>query len=356
MPIPSPDQSERFVQLDALRFFFAVVVVMFHTIGGITPVHGGYAVDFFFILSGFVLSHALIRRPVSAGEFAWARLARLYPLHLVTLAALICLVAGLLGHPPRQYSHEALALHLVLLQGVWAIDFHTWNFPAWSISVEVAVNLLLLYPIVRARSVRVAAGVVLASWLGILIAWGPVFDKFTVQPIPGTFLAGGLLRGAAGIVLGYLLYEAYLRLRPRAIARPMGGAATGFEVIGIGMLTLSLWNDGPLWTVLPLPLSALLILQMAVMPGRVSMTLQGRLFAFLGNISYSIYLVHIPLFLVFVGTGFLRLGDTTFTPVWLIYFVLMLLLSSVSYRRLEQPVQRGLMRLYKGWRTSNAIP
>jgi peptidoglycan/LPS O-acetylase OafA/YrhL len=356
MPLLSPNQSERFVQLDALRFFFAVVVVMFHTIGGVTPVHGGYAVDFFFILSGFVLSHALIRRPVSAVEFAWARLARLYPLHLVTLGALVCLVAGLLAHPPRQYSHEALGLNLVLLQGIWALDFHAWNFPSWSISVEFAINVVLLYPIVRMRSVLLAVIVVLSSWLGILLAWGPVFDKFTVQPIPGTFLAGGLLRGAAGIVLGYLLYEAYLRLRPRSVRRPMVVVATGCEAMGICLLTFSLWTDGMAWRLIPAPLSALLILQMAVMPGLVSRALQGRLFAFLGNISYSIYLVHIPVFLVFVGTGFLRLGDTTFTPIWIIYFVLMLLLSSISYRRLEQPAQRGLMRLYRGWRTSNAIP
>src|SRR5260221_9245150 len=106
--------AERFVQLDALRFFFAVIVVLVHTIGfRLTLIHGGYAVDFFFILSGFVLSHALICRPVSAAAFAWARLARLYPLHLVTLLWLLCLVVGTLADLPSHYQLETLGLNLV---------------------------------------------------------------------------------------------------------------------------------------------------------------------------------------------------------------------------------------------------
>src|SRR5439155_6926128 len=130
-PMFQPLQSSpgRFVQLDALRFFFAVIVVLVHTIGfRFTLIHGGFAVDFFFILSGFVLSHALICRPVSATEFAWARLARLYPLHLLTLLWLVCLVGGaIMADPPRQL--EALGLNVVLLQGAWSIGGPSWNFP-----------------------------------------------------------------------------------------------------------------------------------------------------------------------------------------------------------------------------------
>jgi peptidoglycan/LPS O-acetylase OafA/YrhL len=143
MPHPLQSHPERFVQLDALRFFFAVIVVLVHTIGfKLTLIHGGFAVDFFFVLSGFVLSHALICRPVSAAEFAWARLARLYPLHLVTLLWLVCLVGGAIADPPRHYQLAALGLNLVLLQGAWSLNVHAWNFPSWSISVEFLVKQL----------------------------------------------------------------------------------------------------------------------------------------------------------------------------------------------------------------------
>ena len=355
MSNPSQSRPERFVQLDALRFFFAVIVVLVHTIGfRLTLIHGGFAVDFFFILSGFVLSHALICRPVSAAEFAWARLARLYPLHLLTLLWLVCLVGEVMADPPRHYQFEALGLNLVLLQGAWSIGVHAWNFPSWSISVEFLVNLLILYPIVRTRNVGVAAIVVLLSWLAIIQVWGPVFDDFTIQPIQGTFLAGGLLRGAGGIVLGYLLYEAYLVLR-RRLAKSQGGVrlvATGFEVTAIALLVFSLWVDGRGWNLLPVPLSAALILQMATVPGHVATLLQRGPCAFLGNISYSIYLIHIPLFAMFVGADLLPLPDTAFSPVWFAYFGLLLVLSAISFRYLERPAQRGLMRLFKGWRTT----
>src|SRR5260370_30821561 len=97
MPRPPQCQPERFIQRDALRFFFAVIVVLVHTIGfRLTLVHGGYAVDFFFILSGFVLSPALICRPVSAAEFSLAPLAPLYPLPPATLLWLPCLVGATL--------------------------------------------------------------------------------------------------------------------------------------------------------------------------------------------------------------------------------------------------------------------
>src|SRR5437868_13768953 len=112
MSYPPQSAPQRFIQLDALRFFFAVIVVLVHTVGFNLPfILGGYAVDFFFILSGFVLSHALICRPVSAAEFAWARLARLYPLHLATLLWVLCLVAKEVANPPPDYPFAALGLN-----------------------------------------------------------------------------------------------------------------------------------------------------------------------------------------------------------------------------------------------------
>jgi peptidoglycan/LPS O-acetylase OafA/YrhL len=356
-PASAPPGIERFVQLDALRFFFALVVVLFHTTRGtIGPVHGGYAVDFFFILSGFVLSHALVGRPMTAGEFTWARVARLYPLHLVTLGWLICLVSKTMTDPPPNYLFDALGLNVVLLQGVWALNVQAWNFPSWSISVEFVVNVLLLYPIVRMRSVLVAAVVAFLSWLVVLLTWGPVFDDFTVQSVRGTHLAGGLLRGAGGILLGYLLYEAYLVLQPRRVTGELATRlATTFECVGMIGLVWCLWSGGTGWDLLPMPLSALLILQMATRPGHVSRLLQGRPFAHLGNISYSIYLIHIPLFATFEGAGFLEAGGPALRLVWFaLYLGLLLTLSMASHRYVERPAQRGLMRLFRGWRTSTA--
>jgi peptidoglycan/LPS O-acetylase OafA/YrhL len=342
----TPATPGRFVQLDALRFFFALVVVLVHTIGfKLTLIHGGYAVDFFFILSGFVLSHALISRPASAPAFTWARFARLYPLHFASLAWIFLLVGGAKAGAIAEYSSGALALHLGLLQGLGVLEVQSWNFPSWSISVEFLVNLLILYPIVVMRSVVAAVAAIVASLLIILQVWGPVFDQFNVQKVYGTVLSGGLLRGAAGILLGYLLYEAHLYLQPRLDVARYIFWATCFEALIIAALIFCLWIDDPAWNLLPAPLSALLILQMATVPGWLSMVLRSKPFSVLGNMSYSIYLIHVPLFLTFIGAGLLPTPDTTFTPVWFVYLALLLILASASFRYVERPAQRRLMRL-----------
>lgn len=194
--------TDRFVQLDALRFFFAVIVVLGHAFGfPQTLVHGAFAVDFFFILSGFVLSHALIGRPVSAAGFAWARLARLYPLHLLTLGWIVLIALRTVPQDLIPAAPE-LAVHLTMLQGLSLLSQHSWNHPSWSISVEFIVNILILYPVVRARSIAAAAIGVLAAFGTILIVWGPLFDGFSVEPVGSRLLSGGLLRGIGGILLG----------------------------------------------------------------------------------------------------------------------------------------------------------
>ncbi len=347
MPSPkAPYGSGRFVQLDAMRFFFALVVVLVHTIGfRLTFIHGGYAVDFFFILSGFVLSHALTSRPASAGAFAWARFARLYPLHFATLAWMFLLVGGAKPGAVVEYSSGALALNLGLLQGLGILEVQTWNFPSWSISVEFLVNLLILYPIVMMRGLLAGLAIVLGSIIAILYTWGPVFDQFNVQKVYGTILSGGMLRGTAGILLGYLLYEAHLLIQPRLDVARYHILATCFEILAILTLVFCLWIDARDWNILPAPLSALLILQMATIPGWLSKVLQSWPFSVLGNLSYSMYLIHAPLFLSFIGAGFLPLPETGLTSAWFAYFALLLILAAATFRYLERPAQRRLMRL-----------
>ncbi len=169
---------------------------------------------------------------------------------------------------------------------------------------------------------------------------GPVFDQFNVQKVYGTVLSGGLLRGTVGILLGYLLYEAHLFVRPRLDVGRYSIAATFFEVVAIVMLAFCMWTDDLRWNLLPAPLSALLVLQMAAVPGRLSKILQSSLFSALGNMSYSIYLIHVPLF------GILPMPETRFSSLWFAYFALLLILAAASFRYVERPAQRRLMRAF----------
>jgi peptidoglycan/LPS O-acetylase OafA/YrhL len=154
--------KKKYYQLDLLRGIAAVVVALSHfEIGSISVSHisGGLCVGFFFILSGFVLSHAyqaeVANKKLEFKNYFIARLARLYPLHLITLIAVasfygaVYLARSIVPVSPSIGLHasflqlvEALTLtHLLLGQSVG------FNTPSWSISVELwcSVYLFLLF-------------------------------------------------------------------------------------------------------------------------------------------------------------------------------------------------------------------
>src|SRR5690606_718800 len=138
--------------LTTLRFLAALWVVLFsawpHLDVGFVPtaVTKGYlGVEVFFVLSGFILSHVYLE---SAGRgdgfsyrgFLWARIARVYPMHLVTLAGMIGLgvaatVAGLTVSDSL-LGWRSLPAHLSLTHAWGLASSAAFNHPSWSISAE----------------------------------------------------------------------------------------------------------------------------------------------------------------------------------------------------------------------------
>jgi peptidoglycan/LPS O-acetylase OafA/YrhL len=327
----------RFHQLDALRFFFAMVVVLGHTAGWSNAFpRGAFAVDFFFVLSGFVLTHALLERPSTAGRFAWARFARLYPLNLLILVLMLLIPVDTPTYQPIGWWMSA-----AMLQGFGLIQVLQWNWPTWSISVELFVNIFILFPIIAGRRIALAALLVLASYAAIVEAVGFAFDHYTFQLLFGV-LPAPILRGIGGIVLGYLLYELHLAARGRIDTARLVWPATAVEVAAFACLAFSLWTTDPRWLWTPIPLSALVVLQMATFPGHLARLLQRAPFTWLGHISYSVYMIHAPLFLAFY---IYRLIPGEGWSIGLVPLYLSLLaLSAASYAFIERPAQRFLLR------------
>ena len=138
---------------------------------------GYLGVDLFFILSGFILSHVYTRawaeRRFHYGSFLWARLARVYPVHLVTLGATIAiwLVALRLGvgFEPQAFDPRMLPQHLLLVHAWGTTPTVQWNFPSWSISAEwfaylcFPVAAMLSMASMRARSCVLAVSAACCS-------------------------------------------------------------------------------------------------------------------------------------------------------------------------------------------------
>src|SRR5262245_26486696 len=154
-PISYPSHIK---SLTSLRLIAAIWVLLYHfrehlglDLGRIGLVANGYlGVDLFFTLSGFILAHVYLSE-VEGGRFGYGgflknRIARIYPMHLAALAAMLVLFAGAKAMgvavgAPEAFKLRDLPQHLFMLHAWGLTQTVGWNFPSWSISAEWAAYL-----------------------------------------------------------------------------------------------------------------------------------------------------------------------------------------------------------------------
>lgn len=366
--------------LDGFRGLAAVGVVLFHFkspayLHSFPLFQRGYLyVDFFFLLSGFVLAHAYGHRLKSwadAAPFLVRRIARLWPLHMATLG--IRLAIELVGWgayrmgvnvgrvPFTEDASPAALVTNVFMVHAWGMHGeNTWNGPSWSISTEFGAYLLfmVLTLLLAEAPRRVAAVVVILASLGVLAFVAP-------EGIGSTF-DFGLARCFAGFFTGTLLHAAWRRIGslPQRSATAM---EVGALLVGAAAVSLPLPSY---WSLLTIAGLACCVLVFAFEQGAVSRALQRPSLRWLGERSYSIYLLQGPMFLVWymsVKVGGRALGvdigghdgvKLAVEPRWLndvalIGFVgVLLVLSDISWRRIEVPAGRALRQRFLPGRAS----
>ena len=145
--------------LEAFRGIAAIMVVLFHSSFYVTNVansfvaHSDLFVDFFFILSGFVMSYAYVDRinTIPLKSFLLLRLARLYPLHLFTLLVWVPYILIQIyvyqqgigsSNPTDKQNLISFFLNLFFLQSLAPSTGAGWNWPSWSVGVEFFTYLL----------------------------------------------------------------------------------------------------------------------------------------------------------------------------------------------------------------------
>ena len=180
LPLVYPRQL---AALTSLRFFAAYWVVLHHLDDGLRPnidaytglLRKGYlAVDVFFILSGFILSHVYWADGVSGRLDYWnflsKRLARIYPMHITTMALMGLLVGigAVTGLPVDATAHaDAVAANLLLIHAWGTTTGLSWNAVSWSISAEWFAYLL--FPVMLAVALRFRARPL--ALVGLAIGW-----------------------------------------------------------------------------------------------------------------------------------------------------------------------------------------
>ena len=209
--------------INAFRGFASLYVVLYHLryyndfdwFGAFPFVRYGYiGVDFFFILSGLIVSHVYLSKSASGGpdfwkKFIWYRVARLFPVHLLIMLLMLLaavmpplLAGGEAGLTAQDYKDWFL---LTFLVRQWTLPAdYAWNSPAWSISAEFFAYLVVFPAIAcftRNKPGRLA-GVILAI-LGSLLLLSMIAGAGTINIKAH---AGPLLRVTGGFVLGSGLY------------------------------------------------------------------------------------------------------------------------------------------------------
>lgn len=365
---PAPVRTaHRFAALDSWRGICACSVVLFH-LNAATHFHqwlnrGYVAVDFFFVLSGFVIASAYgdrIHTGPDLARFSVRRVGRLYPLHLVILLTYLALEGvrvAMGGKAPfsGERSWPAFFADLALVQGFGRFDL-SWNAPAWSISIELWTNF---------------AFALLAIWLGRRLTWGmaglaAVISVALMAPLPLAWrgpeadILGGVFQCMAEFFAGATAFSIFAWARGRDWAPP--GWLEWPALTGV-VAVFAFAPDAEF------PISAAAFLAVVTIfafeAGPISRALKLRPALRLGEISYSIYLTHSLYTLaayILVGVAGRRLGQTWVQYVderdllvlggpWAMDLVALACLavvvasSIVTYRYVEDPARIAFNRL-----------
>jgi len=303
--------------LTPLRGIAALLVVIFHSNlmakqfmppGYTSFVSGGWLwVDFFFILSGFIIFYVYgknFQASVPRGaywKYIGARFARVYPLHFFTLIwCVVCTIiinsiaTGLDPFFAAVFDLNAVPASLVMLQSVHLFDMTPLNTPSWSLSTEWWVYML--FPFLVPLFMRLSSSLKVIAF--ILIAGIYVFIRFIINPMGFTgegtgptinvTFDFGLLRCLAGFLLGMLLYVLYeSRFGYNVLKRD-------FAFLLVSSLIIAGLHFG-FDEFFILSLFPAMILCASFNETGVKRFLDLRPLQRLGDWSFSIYMVHVPL-------------------------------------------------------------
>jgi peptidoglycan/LPS O-acetylase OafA/YrhL len=388
-PSPTTETRTHFRVLDSWRGIAALIVALFHlnvfsAIYSLDFIRNGFLfVDFFFVLSGFVITYSYADRLGTAGgvaTFAIRRLGRLWPLHAVVLLAFVIVEAaravsaahgGSFDKPPftDAASPGSILTNLAFGQSFGIEKQLTWNPLSWSICAEFWTYLVFAAALFIAstwlRRIRVGSEFLIVA---VLIGAAAILMLFSQHGIDVTFDLG-LARCIYGFLVGHLTYRLWQAVSHYRFRAELLEVAT----LAAAVLYVSIVGHTGYSFLAPL-VFAVVVFVFAFEAGLVSSLLLNRGNAWLGRISYSIYMWQA--FIIFnfvdrpvsmiekmtgrvltitieVGATFgsetrkLILLDGHLLPiaVTMLFVALLVAVAGVSYYLIEKPGQKLFARL-----------
>lgn len=370
MTFASPADNQRMYSLDVLRGVAALVVVLWHwqhfffaetyapqnfdsseqplfSIFSVFYTHGSLAVELFFCISGFIFfslySKSVLQKKTTALHFFVRRFSRLYPLHIATFLITAILQVAYLRlndhyfvYPFNDWYHALLNVFFV---SAWGFETGwSFNAPVWSVSVEVLLYLLFFIVCLTRASLYLLPPCLLG--VGILI-------------YPENFKVASGLMGFFSAGIFYLIN--------RQIVKKLGWlAATMLNVAIITFVVVATSELEELHTVMVTTLLFPAVVSLMALGSLRSRKFSAKRLRGLGDISFSLYLIHFPLQIIFVLVAeTLSIERTIFYSPWTLlgFSVVLLAISTLSYYRFERPLQHWIRKkLPESSRTNRDLP
>ncbi|MCK8120635.1 acyltransferase [Pseudoalteromonas sp. 2CM32C] len=300
--------NKRFEALDAFRGICALSVVLYHmnVLGSVTELdffnNSSIFVEFFFVLSGFVLAHGYgSKENLNFNTFMKARFFRLYPLHFFMFLVFVILEFGKLfaykfggfvfnNEPFTNSAAVSEMIPNLLLIHSWTpfTENISFNGPSWSISIEFYMYALLYISIVLFKSNRII------SWFAIS------FTAFLLMYLGSEILVSSVLRGLScffGGAFTYVMYKKLSHFKPSYI---LGSIVETLLLILVVLIVQSTFEYR---SIIAPVLFFFTVLFFAFECGIFSQLLKIKPLQYAGKLSYSIYMTHYAILFCLLSTA-----------------------------------------------------
>lgn len=365
------DSKPHYRLLDGLRGVAALLVVWYHVFEGyafagetlIEHINHGYlAVDFFFILSGFVIGYAYDDRwskSLTLKDFFKRRLIRLHPMVVMgaVLGAITFLIQGSV-----QWNGTRVGTSMVMIALLFTLflipafpganyevrgngEMYPLNGPSWSLFFEYIGNILYALFI---RKLSNRGLMLLTLFLGVALAWFALFDISGYGSIgvgwtlDGVNFLGGALRMLFPFTMGMLLSRHFKPLKVRSAFWICSAVLVGLFTVPYIEGTSSIsWNG--LYEIFCI-IVVFPILVWIGASGSTTDKYSVRICKFLGDISFPLYIVHYPFMYLFYA-WLIKKQLFTFAETWQVamgVYLWNILLAYIVLKVYDEPVRKWL--------------
>lgn len=380
-PCSFANRRTNITALTGLRFVAAMMIVLLHSYQAFdipdlrSTLNLGAGVNFFFVLSGFVIAHrySSLKRN-DAPLYLVSRIARIYPVHLLSM-----LVYAAFAVPafPFQYDLPLYKMALVLLAELTLTHayipmpeyYFSLNAVSWSLSCELFFYISAAFLFMRRLDVRKALLVFLAFFLVSLACYvGAHLSSLSELGVEGKFNVTkvGLvvtwpLSKAHEFFLGVLLQQLHQRFvlntKRTLLADGLGLAVFALSLFGsthiMRSFKLDLASAEFIMTLICSLGSAFLIWVFSFELSRASTSFfGGKTLVALGEASFSLYMIHLPVLRLFQR---MMPGEPLGAGWWVLYVFICLALAHLVHAKVEVPCRQWIIERFKARQSSRTL-